>query len=173
MPSVQLTLIRRETLVEYCHVKELSARRRVVFSQKCPRLLSTMQIYAASPLWPFVGRKCKRMCPRLCGIMIHRNVSACRRARGAESTWKFSQWPLLSIIERYFFPAFRIPLLLPFFFSPFLLFFFCICLFIPFSYFDYRPCERHCSYFQHKIALTLHAEWIEKYIYVKKSYIFI
>jgi len=67
-------------------------------------------------------------CPRLCEIMIHRNVLACRRARGAKTTWKFSQWSLLFITERHFFPSFKVcPLFLfSFFFYifSFILFFF-------------------------------------------------
>jgi len=55
-------------------------------------------------------------CPRLCEIMIHRNVLARRRARGAETTWKFSQWSLLFITKRHFFPFFKVCLFLPFFF---------------------------------------------------------
>lgn len=62
MPPVQLTLIRCETLVECCNTrKEIIDSPRVVLSQKCPRLSSVMQIYAAGSLQPFVGRKCKRM----------------------------------------------------------------------------------------------------------------
>ena len=102
MPSVQLTLICCETLVEYCYVKELSTRRELCHLIEMSPVSHSRCRFIWRVRCSFSSNINASAYPRLCGIMIHRNVLASKRA--LDRTLKFSQRPLLFITKHHFFP---------------------------------------------------------------------